>query len=109
MHATFDVDAGVNTEHVAARWNWIIPDVRVAGRKWVRNEQPWMVKSRVLRIKLLSLTLYLRKRVLRRPRPVENRESIAHQLAMVDQRILYCYVGSTGTGNNADLFNIPQA
>ena len=65
-----------------------------------------MIERRVFRVELLPLSLHVGKRVLRRPPPVEDREAIAHQFAMVDQGPLHLRARSARARNNADFLNI---
>jgi hypothetical protein len=67
-----------------------------------------MIERRVFSIVLLPLCLNIGERVLRRPRPVQNREAIAHQFTMIDQRVLNDGARASGAGDNTDLFQITQ-
>ena len=88
VHAALDVRARVDADDVSRWRNRIIGNLAEIHRIGIGNQQPRMIERRIFCVVLLALRLHIGKRVLWRPRTVENGDAITHQLAMTDQRVL---------------------
>ena len=67
-----------------------------------------MIERRIFGVELLALILHIGEAVVGRRRAVEHSEAIAHQLAVIDQRVLYLHAGAARTSDDTDLFDVMQ-